>query len=140
MRAAGYDQPVRGALVVTGLLRVLMAPLLNHGLTLAAITKSLEFGSSRPSLPPRPAEEGENHNAPPARGWQGVVILWSQQLRKARAIASARAWREIPAQVRPAGSGASGKHAASSALICTESCTRGMSGRIWPMVVSTNTT
>jgi benzoate membrane transport protein len=41
MRTAGYDPPVRGALIVTGLLSVLMAPLLNHGLTLAAITAAI---------------------------------------------------------------------------------------------------
>lgn len=41
MRAAGYAPPVRGALVVTGLLSALMAPLLNHGLTMAAITAAI---------------------------------------------------------------------------------------------------
>jgi benzoate membrane transport protein len=41
MRAAGYDPPVRGALVVTGLLSALLAPMLNHGLTMAAITAAV---------------------------------------------------------------------------------------------------
>jgi benzoate membrane transport protein len=41
LQTAGYDPPVRGALVVTGLLSALMAPLLNHGLTLAAITAAI---------------------------------------------------------------------------------------------------
>lgn len=41
MRAAGYTPPVRGALVVTGLLSVLLAPMLNHGLTMAAITAAI---------------------------------------------------------------------------------------------------
>ncbi|NTU80267.1 MAG: benzoate/H(+) symporter BenE family transporter [Chloroflexales bacterium] len=41
MRAAGYTPPVRGALVVTGLLSALMAPMLNHGLTMAAITAAI---------------------------------------------------------------------------------------------------
>lgn len=41
MRAAGYDPPVNGALVVTGLLSVLLAPMLNHGLTMAAITAAI---------------------------------------------------------------------------------------------------
>jgi benzoate membrane transport protein len=41
MRAAGYDPPVRGALVVTGLLSAVMAPMLNHGLTMAAITAAI---------------------------------------------------------------------------------------------------
>jgi benzoate membrane transport protein len=41
MRAAGYEPPVRGSLVVTGLLSALLAPMLNHGLTLAAITAAI---------------------------------------------------------------------------------------------------
>lgn len=41
MRAAGYTPPVRGALVVTGLLSALLAPMLNHGLTMAAITAAI---------------------------------------------------------------------------------------------------
>ena len=44
MRAAGYDPPVRGALVSTGLLSALAAPLLGHGYTLAAITAALGVG------------------------------------------------------------------------------------------------
>lgn len=44
MRAAGYDPPVRGALVSTGLLSALAAPLLGHGYTLAAITAALGTG------------------------------------------------------------------------------------------------
>ncbi len=45
MRAAGYDPPTRGALVSTGLLSALFAPLLCHGLTLAAITAALGTGA-----------------------------------------------------------------------------------------------
>jgi benzoate membrane transport protein len=41
MRAAGYTPPVNGSLLVTGLLSVLLAPALNHGLTLAAITAAI---------------------------------------------------------------------------------------------------
>jgi benzoate membrane transport protein len=41
MRAAGYTPPVNGSLVVTGLLSALLAPMLNHGLTLAAITAAI---------------------------------------------------------------------------------------------------
>lgn len=41
MRAAGYTPPVNASLVVTGLLSVLLAPALNHGLTLAAITAAI---------------------------------------------------------------------------------------------------
>ena len=41
MRAAGYDPPVKGALITTGLLSVLLAPALNHGLTMAAITAAI---------------------------------------------------------------------------------------------------
>ncbi|MCU0495456.1 MAG: benzoate/H(+) symporter BenE family transporter, partial [Chloroflexaceae bacterium] len=41
MRAAGYTPPVRGSLIVTGLLSMLLAPMLNHGLTLAAITAAI---------------------------------------------------------------------------------------------------
>lgn len=51
MRAAGYEPPVRGALVVTGLLSALMAPMLNHGLTMAAITAAI--GNS-PEAHPEP--------------------------------------------------------------------------------------
>jgi len=40
----GYTAPVRGALVSSGLLSVLTAPLLGHGLTLAAITAALGMG------------------------------------------------------------------------------------------------
>jgi len=40
----GYPAPVRGALVSSGLLSVLTAPLLGHGLTLAAITAALGMG------------------------------------------------------------------------------------------------
>lgn len=52
MRAAGYTPPVNGALVVTGLLSVLLAPMLNHGLTMAAITAAI--GNS-PEAHPDPA-------------------------------------------------------------------------------------
>jgi benzoate membrane transport protein len=52
MRAAGYAPPVNGALVVTGLLSVLLAPMLNHGLTMAAITAAI--GNS-PEAHPDPA-------------------------------------------------------------------------------------
>ena len=41
MRAAGYTPPVNGSLIVTGALSVLLAPALNHGLTLAAITAAI---------------------------------------------------------------------------------------------------
>jgi benzoate membrane transport protein len=41
MRAAGYQPPVNGSLVVTGLLSMALAPMLNHGLTLAAITAAI---------------------------------------------------------------------------------------------------
>lgn len=41
MRSFGYDPPTKGALVSTGLLSALFAPLLSHGLTLAAITAAL---------------------------------------------------------------------------------------------------
>lgn len=41
MRSFGYEPPTKGALVSTGLLSALTAPLLNHGLTLAAITAAL---------------------------------------------------------------------------------------------------
>jgi benzoate membrane transport protein len=41
MRAAGYKPPVSGALVTTGLLSALLAPALNHGLTMAAITAAI---------------------------------------------------------------------------------------------------
>ena len=40
----GYTAPVRGALVSSGLLSVVSAPLLGHGLTLAAITAALGMG------------------------------------------------------------------------------------------------
>lgn len=49
MRAAGYAPPVNGSLVVTGLLSALLAPMLNHGLTLAAITAAI---SSSPEANP----------------------------------------------------------------------------------------
>jgi benzoate membrane transport protein len=49
MRAAGYAPPVNGSLVVTGLLSALLAPMLNHGLTLAAITAAI---SSSPEAHP----------------------------------------------------------------------------------------
>jgi benzoate membrane transport protein len=51
LRAAGYQPPVNGALVVTGLLSALMAPLLNHGLTMAAITAAI---GSAPEAHPDP--------------------------------------------------------------------------------------
>lgn len=41
MRAAGYDPPVNGALVITGLVSLLFAPMLNHGTTMAAITAAI---------------------------------------------------------------------------------------------------
>ncbi len=41
MRAFGYDPPTRGALVSTGLLSALFAPMLGHGFTLAAITAAI---------------------------------------------------------------------------------------------------
>ncbi|MBC8161513.1 MAG: benzoate/H(+) symporter BenE family transporter [Roseiflexaceae bacterium] len=41
MRAAGYTPPVKGSLIVTGLISVLLAPALNHGQTLAAITAAI---------------------------------------------------------------------------------------------------
>jgi benzoate membrane transport protein len=41
MRSFGYEPPTRGALFSTGLLSALTAPMLNHGLTLAAITAAL---------------------------------------------------------------------------------------------------
>jgi benzoate membrane transport protein len=44
MRAAGYTPPVRGALAVTGIISMLTAPLLNHGITLAAITAAIGAG------------------------------------------------------------------------------------------------
>jgi benzoate membrane transport protein len=53
MRSFGYDPPTKGALVSTGLLSALTAPLLNHGLTLAAITAAL--GNS-PDAHPDPAK------------------------------------------------------------------------------------
>jgi benzoate membrane transport protein len=52
MRAAGYTPPVNGSLIVTGLLSVLLAPMLNHGLTLAAITVAI---SNSPDAHPDPA-------------------------------------------------------------------------------------
>ncbi len=41
MRSFGYDPPTKGAMVSTGILSALFAPLLSHGLTLAAITAAL---------------------------------------------------------------------------------------------------
>ncbi len=41
MRSFGYVPPTKGALVSTGLLSALFAPMLSHGLTLAAITAAL---------------------------------------------------------------------------------------------------
>jgi benzoate membrane transport protein len=41
MRSFGYEPPTKGALVSTGLLSALFAPMLCHGLTLAAITAAL---------------------------------------------------------------------------------------------------
>jgi benzoate membrane transport protein len=41
MRAAGYEPPTRGALVATGGMSTVLAPLGCHGLTLAAITQAL---------------------------------------------------------------------------------------------------
>jgi benzoate membrane transport protein len=41
MRSFGYEPPTKGALLTTGLLSALTAPMLNHGLTLAAITAAL---------------------------------------------------------------------------------------------------
>ncbi len=41
MRANGYEPPTRGALMSTGLLSAAFAPLLCHGLTLAAITAAI---------------------------------------------------------------------------------------------------
>jgi benzoate membrane transport protein len=41
MRSFGYNPPTKGALVSTGILSALFAPLLSHGLTLAAITAAL---------------------------------------------------------------------------------------------------
>lgn len=51
MRAFGYPPPVKGSLVGTGLISALTAPLLGHGLTLAAITAAL--GNS-PEAHPNP--------------------------------------------------------------------------------------
>lgn len=51
MRAAGYAPPVRGALLVTGLISALMAPMLNHGITMAAITAAI--GASPEAHPDR---------------------------------------------------------------------------------------
>jgi benzoate membrane transport protein len=41
MRAAGYEPPVNGSLVITGLVSLLFAPMLNHGTTMAAITAAI---------------------------------------------------------------------------------------------------
>jgi benzoate membrane transport protein len=53
MRSFGYIPPTKGALVSTGLLSALFAPLLSHGLTLAAITAAL--GNS-PEAHPDPSK------------------------------------------------------------------------------------
>jgi benzoate membrane transport protein len=44
MRANGYEPPTRGALMSTGLLSAAFAPMLCHGLTLAAITAAIANG------------------------------------------------------------------------------------------------
>lgn len=44
LKAAGYDLPINGALIVTGILSLVTAPFGNHGLTLAAITATLVTG------------------------------------------------------------------------------------------------
>lgn len=44
LRAAGYDTPINGALVVTGLGSLIGAPFGGHGLTLAAITAAMVTG------------------------------------------------------------------------------------------------
>jgi benzoate membrane transport protein len=44
LRAAGYDTPINGALVVTGIGSLLGAPFGGHGITLAAITAALVTG------------------------------------------------------------------------------------------------
>jgi benzoate membrane transport protein len=44
LKAAGYDMPINGALIVTGILSLMTAPFGNHGLTLAAITATLVTG------------------------------------------------------------------------------------------------
>ena len=41
MRAYGYEPPTKGALVSTGIMSVIFAPLLGHGFTLAAITAAI---------------------------------------------------------------------------------------------------
>jgi benzoate membrane transport protein len=41
LRAADYDPPVNGSLIVTGLVSLLSAPMLGHGITLAAITAAI---------------------------------------------------------------------------------------------------
>ena len=45
MRANGYEPPTRGALMSTGLLSAAFAPMLCHGLTLAAITAAIANGT-----------------------------------------------------------------------------------------------
>jgi benzoate membrane transport protein len=49
MRAAGYEPPVNGSLIVTGAISLLFAPMLNHGTTMAAITTAI--GSSPDTHP-----------------------------------------------------------------------------------------
>ncbi len=49
MRANGYEPPVKGALVSTGIVSVIFAPLLGHGFTLAAITAAI--GNSESAHP-----------------------------------------------------------------------------------------
>ncbi|MBL8118874.1 MAG: benzoate/H(+) symporter BenE family transporter [Anaerolineae bacterium] len=44
LRAAGYQVPINGALVVTGVVSLLTAPFGGHGLTLAAITAAMVTG------------------------------------------------------------------------------------------------
>ncbi|MDX2004083.1 MAG: benzoate/H(+) symporter BenE family transporter [Meiothermus sp.] len=53
MQSFGYAPPARGSLMSTGLLSAAMAPMLSHGLTLAAITAAL--GNS-PEAHPDPAK------------------------------------------------------------------------------------
>ena len=51
MRANGYEPPTRGALMSTGLLSAVFAPMLCHGLTLAAITAAIANGTEAHSDP-----------------------------------------------------------------------------------------
>jgi benzoate membrane transport protein len=53
MRSFGYEPPTKGALVSTGILSALFAPLLSHGLTLAAITAAL---GNNPEAHPDPSK------------------------------------------------------------------------------------